>query len=101
MNIEDVEKALRAPMKIYAPDGTRFTLVVKVNEDSTSLDQLFRSDFLRYEVTGPDEHANFWIFSHVLEILPDPDHDDVPRVWTVKAEIALSGWCQLTEEAVR
>ena len=100
MSFEEVDKALRAPRTIYAPDGTRFILLVKVNEDATSVGQLFRSDFVRYEMTGPDEQVHVWIFNHLLEVVPDPDHEDVPRHWTLKAEIALSGWCQLTEEAV-
>ena len=96
---EEVGRALRAPRTIYAPDGTRFILLVKVNEDATSIGQVFRPDFLRYEVTGPDEQVHVWIFNHLLEVVPDPDHEDVPRDWTFKAEIALSGWLQLTEES--
>lgn len=99
MSVEEVDKALRAPKTIYAPDGTRFILLVKVNEDATSVGELCRSDFVCYEVTGPDEQIHVWIFNHLLELVPDPSHEDVPRYWTLKAEIALSGWCQLTEEA--
>lgn len=100
MSCEEVGKALRAPRKIYAPDGTQFILLVKVNEDVTSVGQLFRPDFIRYELTGPDEKTHVWIFNHLFELVPDPDHEDVPRHWTLKAELALSGWCRLTEEAV-
>ena len=100
MSLEQVGMALRTPRKIYAPDGTTFTLLVKVNEDVTSIGQLFRPDFVRYELTGPDERVHVWMFDHLLALVPDPDHEDVPRHWTVKAEIAISGWCQLTGEAV-
>jgi hypothetical protein len=96
---EWVDEALRARRTIYAPDGTRFSLFVRVNEDAASIDQLFRPDFVRYEVIGPDNEIHVWIFDHLLEVVPDPDHDDVPRLWSFKAEIALSGWNQLTEEA--
>ena len=97
---DQVDKALRTSRTIYAPDGTMFSLFVKVNEDATSVDQLFRSDLVHYELTGPDERVHVWIFNHLLELVPDPDHEDVPRHWTIKAEIAISGWLQLTEEAV-
>lgn len=99
MSLEQVDAALRAPVTIYAPDGTRFILLVKVNEEVTSFGQLFRPDFVRYEITGPDEQAHVWIFNHLLELVLDPDHEDVPRHWTLKAEIALFGWSRLTEEA--
>lgn len=99
-SFEQVENALRMPRAIYAPDGTRFILLVKVNDDATSIGQLFRPDFVCYELTGPDEQVHVWIFNHLLELVPDPDHEDVPRHWTIKAEIAMSGWYQLTEEAV-
>jgi hypothetical protein len=100
MSSVEVDKALRAPRMVFAPDGTRFVLLVKVNEDATSIDELFRSDFLQYELTGPDEQFHVCIFNHLLELVPDPGHEDVPRSWTFKAEIALSGWFQLTEEIV-
>ena len=99
-SLEQVGMALRMPRNIYAPDGTRFNLLVKVNEDAMSVGQLFRPDFVRYELTGPDEQVHVWMFNHLLELVPDPDHEDVPRHWTIKAEIAISGWLQLTEEAV-
>lgn len=98
-SLEQVDAALRAPVTIYAPDGTRFILLVKINEGATSFGQLFRPDFVRYEMTGPDEQAHVWIFNHLLELVLDPDHEDVPRHWTLKAEIALFGWSRLTEEA--
>jgi hypothetical protein len=98
MSLSDVDEALRAPRTIFAPDGTRFILIVKVNEDASSVDQLFRSDFVRFESTGPDDQTHEWIFTHLLELVPDPNHEDVPRIWTLKAEVAISGWCRLTEE---
>ena len=79
MSFEEVDKALRVPRTIYAPDGTRFMLLVKVNEDATSVGQLFRPDFVRYELTGPNEQAHVWIFNHLLELDPDPYHEDVLR----------------------
>jgi len=98
MSLEQVDATLRAPVTIHAPDGTRFVLIVKVNEQVTSFGQLFRPDFLRYEMTGPDEQAHVWMFNHLLELVLDPEHEDVPRHWTIKAEIALFGWSRLTEE---
>jgi hypothetical protein len=100
MNASDVDEALRAPRAIFAPDGTQFTVSVKTNEDASSVDQLFRTDFLRYELIGPNELNHEWIFTNLLELIPDPSHEDVPRAWTLKAEIAISGWCWLTEAAL-
>jgi hypothetical protein len=100
MSVEDVDQALQNPRLIFAPDGASFILRVKLNDDARSVDQLFRHDFLRYELIGPDNQFHIWIFNHLLELVPDPDHEDVPRQWTLKAEIALSGWLELTEETV-
>lgn len=99
VSLGDVDRALREPKSIFAPDGTRFTLVAKINEDAMSVEHFFRPDFVGYEVTGPDLQAHVWIFNHLLEVLPDPDHEDVPRLWTLKADIAISGWIQLNEQA--
>jgi hypothetical protein len=100
MNLSEVNELLRAPRKIFAPDGTQFILLVKVNEDASSVDQLFRPDFLRYELTGPNDQSHEWIFTHLLELVPDPGHEDIPRLWSLKAEIAISGWNRLTEEGL-
>ena len=95
---EQVTEALRKPVTIYAPDGTTFTCRAVDNDDAKSLEDLFRPDFIMFELTGPGDDRHVWLFTHELELLPDPGHADIPRQWTLKAEIALSGWQQLTED---
>ena len=44
-SLEQVGMALRMPRNIYAPDGTRVNLLVKVNEDAMSVGQLNRPGY--------------------------------------------------------
>lgn len=90
--------ALRRPVTIYSPDGTTFSCRVIDNHDAKSIEDIFRSDFIIYELTGPNEDRHVWLYTHQLQLLPDPGHVDVPRRWTMKAAIALSGWLQLAED---
>jgi hypothetical protein len=52
------------------------------------------------ELTGTDDESHEWILTHLLELVPDPGHQDVPRFWNLKAEIAIAGWSWLTEEVL-
>lgn len=91
-------EALHKPVTIYSPDGATFVCRVVDNDDAKSVKDLFRSDFLIYELTGPGESRHLWLYNHELELLPDPGHADIPRRWTLMAQIALSGWLQLMQD---
>jgi len=95
MSDEEAHAALFAPKTIYAPDGTTF--VVQIRFDPSTSEEVFDNGLMRYELQGPGEGDHLWLADWMGEILPDPEHDDVPRIWTTKAELALSGWIQLSQ----
>jgi len=50
---------------------------------------------LIYEVRGPNHSGHLWSASNEGEIVPDISHNNVRRIWTVQAQLALSGWLAL------
>jgi hypothetical protein len=75
----EVVEALRKPVTIYPPDGVTFACRVIDNDDAKSVKDVFRSDFIIYELLGPGDNRHLWLYTHELELLPDPGHADRPR----------------------
>ena len=94
---EEAENTLFAPHTIYAPDGTTF--VMRVESDPNTPEQVFDSGFISFEVVGPGDRSHRWLAGPQGDFVQDPGDDDVPRLWTVKAQLALSGWLELDAAA--
>lgn len=80
---------------IWAPNGTTFRFDAVPNPDAkTETEILEDPGFLRYELTGPNDHDHVWIFTQSREFV-DAGHDDVPMEWTILARIAFDAWVEM------
>lgn len=96
---DEVKQLMEQPQKVWAPDGTTFMIRCVLNDDARSVDQLFDMALqVQYEVRGPDGGDHLWLATWDGTLVPDPGHDDLPRAWTVKAELALDGWIGLINQ---
>ena len=97
---EDVDALLSEPRAIFAPDGTQFVVFAVPNDTASSIDELFDYAPFHYEVRGPGENQHCWLASPQGDFISNPTDDDVPTVWKLKAQIALSGWILLTDHLI-
>ena len=89
---------MRQPHTIWAPDGTKFVLTLVPNDDIKSIEQAFDQALLsHWELRGPDENSHLWLANHDGELVSNPSDDDVPKEWTLKAQIAVRGWIDLRD----
>jgi hypothetical protein len=97
--LDEALAALRAPKKIWAPNGMTFVLLQKENVDAKDARAIFSSDFIHYMLTGPDEMGYTFLFNAAHEIIPDPEHDELPRFYPYLAGLALDSWDALCSAA--
>jgi hypothetical protein len=97
LSSEEALEILLAPRTIYAPDGTTFTL--RLIFDPPSAAKLFESGEMSYEMRGPRDNDHLWLANSDGYLIPDPSHDDIPSIWSLKVELALTGWLALEAAA--
>jgi hypothetical protein len=100
-DLKELMESLRAPRTIWAADGTRFTATFIDNQEAQTPEEVSDFGFIRWELRGPDDSNHLWIFSARGDRVPNPADDDVPKWWTILADVAMGSRLRLQNELER